>query len=133
MYLFSFNPEIWYQKRRFGNVNNAKIIQVFKLVNRINFQEITGPINKSYSFNSKFDKSNSHTNKSFPINKTIKHDINSLEELYETCIKSKYIRIIKSKKMTLITRRFQDIDTNLWDPHKLASILNKNYIALLLD
>lgn len=49
-----------------------------------------------------------------------------------TCVESKYTRIIKSKKMILITRRLQEVYNDLWDSHKSASILSKNYMALRL-
>lgn len=41
--------------------------------------------------------------------------------------------MVKSKKMTPITKRLQEIYTNLWGFYKPASILGMNYVALLFD
>lgn len=56
-----------------------------------------------------------------------------MEELCEAFIKNKYIIIVKSKKMTSIMRRLQEIQTDLWGPHNLISFSGKNYMVLLLD
>ena len=89
-----------------------RVIQVSKLVDGIDFGEITGPINNPHSFNSEL-KFDSDSNKPSPINKAIELNIDSMEELCEACIESKYTRIIKSKRMTLIIKRLPEIYANL--------------------
>lgn len=62
--------------------------------------EITKPVNKSYSSNSKLDKSDFDTDKSSPINKVIELNMDGVEEFCEAYIENKHIKIEKSKKMT---------------------------------
>lgn len=61
--------------------------------------------------------------------------IEDIEELCKTYIKSKYIRIIKSKKTTSTIRQLQEIYIDLWGPNKPSSISasGKNYLAILFD
>lgn len=68
----------------------------------MNFKKELGFINKSYSSDSKSDSnSDINTDMLTSINKTIVHNIEDMEELCEACIKSKYMKIIKLKKITL--------------------------------
>ena len=60
-------------------------------------------------------------------------NINGVEKLCEAYIKSKHTRIVKSQSIRVTTMKLQKIYADLWRPHKPASILGKNYIALLLD
>ena len=101
-------------------------------MDEINLREITGPVDNPHSsdFELEFE---SDSDKLSPINKAMELNIDGVEELCEACIKSKYIRIVKSKKMTLITKRLEEIHANLWGSHDPASISSKNYVALLLD
>ena len=105
MYLLSFNPQIRLWHRRLGYASNVKVVQVSKLVDRIDLRKITTkPIDKPQS--SDFEpKSNSDTNKPSFINKAIELNIYYMEKLCKTCIKSKHTRIIKSKRITLTMRR----------------------------
>ena len=63
----------------------------------------------------------------------MKLNIDGVEELCEACIESKHTRIVKSKRMTPTTKRLQEMNANLWGLYDPASILGKNYVALLLD
>lgn len=65
------------------------------------------------------------------ITKTINIEIKT--ELCNIYIKSKYIRIVKSKKITLIIQKIKEIDTDLQGPHNPTSLSEKNYIALLFN
>lgn len=67
------------------------------------------------------------------INKAIENLSESVKKLCKAYIKSKYTRIVKSKKMTLTTKRLQEIHANLWSLHKLVSISGKNYISILFN
>lgn len=73
----------------------------------------------------------SNVDKPTSIHKVINIDIKT--ELCDTCIKSKYTKIIKSKKMTLTTRKLQEIYVDLWRPHDPLSFLGRNYVTLLLN
>ena len=131
-YLLNSNLQIrlWYC--RLGHTSNVRVIQVFKLVNEINLGEIIGPINNLHSSDSKFEF-DSDSNKSFPINKKIELNIDSVEKLYEACIESKDTRNIKSKKITPPAKKLQEIHVNLWGRHNPTFISDKNYIVLLVD
>lgn len=58
---------------------------------------------------------------------------NDKTKLYKTFIESKQTRIVKSKKLTLITQIYQKIHTNMFRPHNPATLLGKNYIVLLFN
>ena len=132
-YLLSSNPQIWLWYCRLGHASNARVVQVFKLIDRINLREITTePIDKTQSSDYE-PESDSDTNKLSLINKAMELNIDGVEELCEACIKSKHTKIVKSKRMTPTTWRLQEIHADLWGPHKPASISGKNYVALLLD
>ena len=105
-----------------------------KLIEKINFGEIIRSINKLYFSNFKSNNSNTKLIYKFIfINKIIKYNLKNIEKLYGACIKNKYIRIVKSKKMTSITKKLLKIYTNLWDLYKPVFISNKSYIAVLFD
>ena len=116
------------------------MIQASKLVDGIDLEEAAIPKDESYlnfsdSETNDKDIEQSDTdadNELAPINKTT-NNTNGIEQLYEACIKSKYTRIVKLKKIMPTTKRLQEVYANLWGPHNLASISRKNYIALLLD
>ena len=95
------------------------------LVDGINPGEI-GPVDEPHSSNSESSDSNAEA-----INKAIKHNLGVIKKLCEACIENKHIRIVKSKKITLTTRRLQEVHANLWGPHKPAFISGKSYVALL--
>ena len=113
--------------RHFGHTSNARVIQAFNLVDGIDLGK-TRPVDEPHSSNSKSSDSDAKA-----INKAIEYNLGDVEELCETCIKSKHIRIVKSKKMTPTTRRLQEVHADLWGPYEPASISGKSYVALLLD
>lgn len=96
------------------------MIQAFKFVDRIDFERTTIPKNESYLNYSNFEpndkdieQSNTNTdNESAFINKTITN-FNSVEQLCKAYIKSKHTKIVKSKKMTPMTRRLQEVYADL--------------------
>ena len=103
--LLNSNPQIRLWHCRLGHASNVRIVQVSKLVDRINLGEIIiEPIDELQS--SDFEpESDSDADKLFPINKAMELNIDSMEELCKACIESKHIRIVKSKRMTPTTRR----------------------------
>ena len=132
-YLLSSNPQIRLWHRRLGHASNAKIVQVSKLVDGIDLEEITTePIDEPQSSNSE-PESDSDVDKPSPINKGMELNIDGVEKPCEACIESKHTRIVNSKRMIPTTRRLQEIHADLLGPHKPASISGKNYVALLLD
>lgn len=56
-----------------------------------------------------------------------------MEQLCDNCIKSKYIKIIKYKKMTLIIYKLQEIHVDLWGPYDLPLLSRKGYVSLFLN
>lgn len=135
-YRFNSNPQTRLWHCCIGHASNTKVVQASKLVDEIDLEKATSPDNELHSFDSEFDNEDSNTdtdNKPTTINKVSENDLKYIEQLCKTFIKSKYTRIIKSKKMTLITRRLQEVHADLWGSYKPASILRKNYVALLLN
>lgn len=134
MYLLSSNTQIRLWHRRLSHASNAKVVQASKLVNGINLREESGFINKSYSSDSKPDN-NSDVDAGVlaSINKVTEHNSKGMEEFCKAFMKNKHTRIVKSKKMTLMTKRLQKVYVDLLGPHKSASILGKNYVGLIFD
>lgn len=75
---------------------------------------------------------NSNSNKSTIINKVTDID-KKIAKLCDTCIENKYTRIVKAKRIILITRKFQEIYADLLGLYNSCSLSSRNYIALLLD
>ena len=111
-YSLSSNRQIQLWHCYLGNASNARVIQVSKLVDGIDLGEITGPIDDSHFSDSQLEF-DSDSDKPSPINKAMDLNINGVEKLCETCIKSKHTKIVKSKRMTPTTKRLQEIHTNL--------------------
>lgn len=89
-----------------------------KLVDKIDLKEAIRPNNKLYSLDSEPDNENNKFDKNADsklttINKITEYNFNSMEELCKAYIKSKHIRIIKSKKMTSTTKRLKKIHIDL--------------------
>lgn len=117
-YLLNKNLQIrlWHQQLEYAS--NAKIVIISKLVDRI---DIT--IDKSQQeecFSSDFEDNNKNeilepcsdnfsaftTTLLNKITNTSSIDLNdNIEQLYDSCIKSKHTKIVRHKKMTLITCR----------------------------
>ena len=94
-------------------VSNTKIIQTSKLTDDINLNKLTNKINEDQcsSFNSKSDNNIETKNKPAFIHKVI--NVNTDIKLCDTYIKSKYIRIVKLKRITPINQKFQEIHADL--------------------
>ena len=83
-------------------------------MDRINLGEALGQIDKSYSSDPEPDNnSDEDVDTSAPIHKVTKQISKEMEELCETYIKSNHTRIVKLKKMTLTTRRLQEVHADL--------------------
>lgn len=79
------------------------IIQVSKLINKINFRKNSINANKNQHISSKFENKNdvdSDIKKLTPIHEAINVDVEI--EFCNTYIENKYTKIVKPKKMTLI-------------------------------
>lgn len=77
---------------------------------------VPGPNNKPHSFNFKSDNKDSNlnaNNKFIAINKIMKNNLKYINQLYKTCIESKYTWIVKSKNMTSIIKSLQKIHADL--------------------
>lgn len=80
----------------------------------IDLREESGFIDKSYFSDSEPDNnSDIDADMSASINKATEHYFKGIEELCKACIKSKYTRIIKLKKMTPMTQRLQEVHVDL--------------------
>ena len=112
-----------------------RVIQVSKVVDRIDLGELE-QIEETYYSNSKSEENDSDTeviHEFAHIGKVTEYSLGRIEELYEACIKSKYTRIVSLKKMTVKTRKLQEVHAHLWGPHKSTFISGKNYMAVLLN
>lgn len=106
------------------------------MVDGINLGKATSLNNGPHSPDFEPDNEDSDANvdnKPTTINKTIENNLEYIKQLCEVYIENKYMWIVKSMKMILITKKLQEVYSDLWSPHKPASISGKNYVALLLD
>lgn len=128
-YLLSKNPRIrfWYQQ--LGHLSNARVVEAFKLTDRIDITiEKSQQIQEEpFSSNFKVDNEDKNSKSSLAsntslapattlLNKVISTSINpnySIELLCDPYIKSKNIKIVKYKKMTPTTCKLKEIYTNL--------------------
>ncbi len=111
MYLLSPKQQIRLWHCRLGHASNIRVIQTSKLADGINFGGEISSDDEVFSSNSKPDKEDAK-NESAPINEVI-DSLGIIEQLYVAYVKSKYIRMIKSKSMTLTTRKLQEIYIDL--------------------
>lgn len=139
IYLLSNDPEVRVWHCRFAYASNGWIIQAFKLVDRIKLSDVATSNYNDDQFSSDSeadDGKQSEPNIDIYINPTLvllHKDMGSIKNLCDTCIKNKYIKIIKHKAMTSAVQKLKEIHANLWGPHNLPFILEKSYISLLLD
>lgn len=56
-----------------------------------------------------------------------------VEKVCNSCIESKYTKIVRHKKMTPTLCKLQEIHANLWELHDSALLLGIIYIRVLLD
>lgn len=92
------------------------MIQVSKLANPINLGGEISLDDGTHSSNFKLVKEIAE-NKYAPMNKAI-NSLETTEQLYKTCIESKYIRIVKSRGIMLTTRKL-----HLKSTHKPIKLL----------
>lgn len=111
IYCLSANPKIrlWYCRLRYAS--NTRVVPVFRLVDRINLGEVID-FNESNSSDSESENKDSD-NEPVTINKVKENDLKCIEWLYEAFIKSKYMLIVKSKKMILIIKRLQEVHADI--------------------
>lgn len=109
------------QHHCFANISNAQIIQAFKLVYEIKLSKaaISNSNNNQFSSNSEADNEKRYEPNVdmyitlAPLNKII----TIIKDFCNTCIKSKHIRIVKYKAMSLIVPKLEEIHINFWGPH----------------
>lgn len=105
------------------------------IVSNYQTQPLITPMIIRFSSNSKTD--NKQRNKpdiDTQITPTLLNKIMEIiKNLYNTCIKSKYTKIIKYQTMISTVQKFEKIHANLWGPNNLPSILRKSYVSLLLN
>lgn len=118
----------------FAHINNAQIVQVSKLVNR---RKLSGVDSRNSNYDWFFSDSEiDNAEKNEPdINNLASFNkiLESIKDLSDTCIKIKYIKIIKHKAMTLIVQKSEDIYIDFLNPYNPPSIIRKRYISFLLD
>ena len=148
-YLLSKNPQIklWHRKLRY--TSNARVVKASKLNDGIDIIIKDNYITEDFSFNLKKDNKEKNLGQTVPGNdkyerfplfiviisntNTNNYDNSKIERLFDLCIESKYTKIVRYKKMILITWKLQEIYTDLWRPNDLFLLLKKTYIGLLLD
>ena len=146
IYLISKNTQIRLWHRRLGHASNTRVIEISKITDSIEIMiDKSQYKNKdkclSSDYKSEADKdinstSSENNNKPEPSTATQLNqvtDLNEIEELYDSCIKSKHTKINRYKRITSTNRRLQEIHTDLWRPHNLRSLSGKIYISLLLN
>lgn len=60
-------------------------------------------------------------------------DPNSVQQLWNSCIKSKHTKIVRHKKMTPTICKLKEIHGDLWGLHDPPLMSRRSYIGLLLD
>ena len=113
IYLLSSNPQIQLWHCRLGHASNVRVVQISKLVDGIDLEQITTESIDEPQFFDFEPESDSDVDKPSPINKAMELNIDGVEELCKVCIESKHTRIVKSKRMTPTMRRLQEIHANL--------------------
>lgn len=128
-YLLSKNPQIklWYQQLRY--TSNIRVVKAFKLIDGIAITIKDSQQIQKKSFFSDFKNDNKNKNSELSpasdipsilatmlLNKITSIGINSndsIDQLYHFCIKSKYTKIVKYKKMIPTICKLKEIYTNL--------------------
>lgn len=116
MYRFSSNPQTQLWHWCLGHASNVRVVQASKLIDGINLGEVIGPDNETPSSYSELDNEDSDAdvdNKPTTINEATENDLKCIKQLYKAYIKSKHIRIVKLKKMTLMIRKLQEVHIDL--------------------
>ena len=145
-YLLSKNPQIKLGHRRLGYVSNTRIIEVFKLNDKIEIMIEDDHLTEDLPFDLEMDEKDKYEDLGQTLIADHKHerlsplmaiinDPNSseIEKLCDLCIESKYTKIVRYKKLTPTTRKLQKIHADLWELHDPLLLLEKTYIGLLLD
>lgn len=99
-YLFSSNSQIRLQHYCFSYATNIRVVQAFKLIDKIDIGKVLKLVNKSYSSNSEPDN-NSDIDIDIltaSISKTTEHNFKVVKKLCKAYIKNKYTRIVEIKK-----------------------------------
>ena len=145
-YLLSKNPQIRLWHQRLGHASNARVIETFKLVDRIDIIIDNGQQEERFSSDSEDNNKDENLEPCLNnppaltttlLNKTINTSSidldDDVEQLCDHCIESKHTKIVRHKKMTLTTRKLQEIHADLWGPHNRLLLSGKIYVGLLLD
>ena len=123
-------------------MSNVRVVLTSKLTDGINIIIDGGQVenyrlfsdseNDSEVENLEPDPTNNNNYSSTLINQVIDSN-NVVKQLCNPCIESKYMKIVKYKKITPTTRKLQEIHVDLWESHNLFSLSGKTYIDLYLD
>lgn len=138
IYLSSKNLKMRFWYCRFTHTNNIRIIQASKLVHEIKLSNtaINNSNNNQFFLDSEVnDGQKSEPNIDIhitPIPTPLNKIIESIKNLCDIYIKSKYIKIIKYKAITPAIQKLEEIHANLWGLHDPLPIPKKSYVSLLL-
>lgn len=130
-YCLSMNPKIWLWYCWLRHTSNTRVVQASKFVDKI---DLGGRVRFDKSHFSDFEPENKDSNNEPAIvNKISKNNLECIKQLCNICIVSKYTKIVRYKKMTLIIYKFQKIYTNWWKSHDLFLLSERPYISLFFD
>ena len=144
-YLLSKNPKIRFWHRRLEYTSNTRVIEAPKLIDDINITIDKDQQEDRFSLNYKNDNKNPESSPISPIISTTTSTttillkiikiiyLNVVKQLYNPCIESKHTKIVKYKKITSTTYKLQEIYVDLWGLHNLPSLLDRIYMAFLLN
>lgn len=125
-YLLNKNPQIRLWQQRLGHISNTRVLKTSKLIDKINIM-VEEDREKEQPFSSDFEIKNENKSSesssisnthptTTPLNRVTNISINSIhsvEQLCDSFIESKYIKIVKYEKMTPTIRKLKEIHTDL--------------------
>ena len=131
-YLLRKNPQIRLRHRQLGHVSNASVIETSKLVDVIDITIDNDQQEERFSSDSEDNNEDENLEPCFnnppALITTLLNRITStsnivldynVDQLGDPCIESKHTKIVRNKKITLTTRKLQEIYADLWGPHNL--------------
>ena len=145
-YLLGKNPQIRLWHQQLGHASNARVIRTSKLVDGIDITIDNSQQEERYSSDSENNNKDENLepclNNPPVLTTTLLNKItstsnfnldNNVKQLCDPYIESKHTKIVRHKKMTLTTRKLQEIYADLWGPHDLPLLSGNIYVSLLLD
>lgn len=143
-HLVSQNKHIYLWHRRLAHVSNAWVVRVSRLTsNGIDLNTEIKEYNTA-EIPIEFDESdvpNPSDSKEPPDSLTLAHTAlayqtrtkDTLNKLYETCVRSKSTRVIRcNKSITATTDKLEEVHANLLGPHNPPSQQGSTYAAILI-